>query len=72
VDLAWPDRKLALEIDGSSHRMRARLAQDRKKDAVLEQLGWRVFRVSNGWIAEQKDLRFSICMLVGIPATPSA
>ena len=39
VDIANPDLMIAIEIDGSSHRLLSR-----KK---LSQLGWRVFRVSN-------------------------
>ena len=47
VDLALPSRMIAIEIDGRSHSMLSRKFQDQKKDALLAQLGWRVFRVSN-------------------------
>lgn len=47
VDLACPTMMIALEVDGGSHGTLARQAEDKKKDALLAQLGWKVFRVSN-------------------------
>ena len=47
VDLACPQNMIALEVDGGSHGTLARQAEDKKKDALLAQLGWKVFRVSN-------------------------
>lgn len=47
VDFGCRARKLALEVDGQSHRLRARQEQDRKKEARLKELGWSVFRVAN-------------------------
>jgi hypothetical protein len=45
VDLAYPACKIAVEVDGSSHK--GRRALDQKKDRFLESLGWHVIRVSN-------------------------
>ncbi|MBY0457477.1 MAG: endonuclease domain-containing protein [Gemmataceae bacterium] len=54
VDLALVVRKIAVEIDGSSHTGK-RKEKDRKKDAKLALLGWTVLRFSNkailNWIA---------------------
>lgn len=52
-DLAWPELKLALEIDGGLYvngghsRGKAREG-DYEKDAAAMALGWRVMRVSTG------------------------
>lgn len=47
IDLANPDLKIAIEVDGPSHgSMKVKLA-DRKKVAWLEELGWKVLRFKN-------------------------
>ena len=45
ADFGHPELKIAIELDGQSHRPRERQAQDRKKTEVLEALGWKVIRV---------------------------
>lgn len=47
VDLAFPDRKLAIEADGASHNNPKRRSQDRKKEKFLTGLGWTVLRFTN-------------------------
>jgi hypothetical protein len=47
LDFAHPQLKLGLEVDGNSHTALVRQQQDRKKEAKLAQLGWKVFRISN-------------------------
>jgi hypothetical protein len=47
VDIANPEMKLAIELDGGSHGTLERQAQDQKKVECLVQLGWRVLRISN-------------------------
>jgi hypothetical protein len=47
VDIANPTQKIALEIDGRSHRSPSRRLQDARKTIFLAQSGWSVFRVSN-------------------------
>ena len=47
LDLAWVERKVAVEVDGQSHRALTRQAQDRKKEKFLRGLGWTVLRFSN-------------------------
>lgn len=46
IDLAHPGAKIAIEIDGSSHKGRA--ASDARKDSVLVSKGWRVLRFPEG------------------------
>lgn len=43
ADLANPERRIAVEIDGASHNSE----KDSKKDACLAELGWTVFRFKN-------------------------
>jgi hypothetical protein len=47
VDFGDPVKKLALEVDGVSHRQHGREGQDKKKEAKLRELGWSVCRISN-------------------------
>jgi hypothetical protein len=47
IDLAHPDLRIALEIDGYSHSITTRRAQDRRKTAFLAERGWHVLRVTN-------------------------
>ena len=47
IDFAYPKARVAIEVDGSSHHLLARQAQDRKKEAALRALGWSVLRLSN-------------------------
>jgi hypothetical protein len=47
VDIALPQARLAIEIDGGSHGCLKRQAEDAKKEAFLSSLGWRVFRFTN-------------------------
>jgi very-short-patch-repair endonuclease len=47
LDLAWPDLKLGVEVDGASHLMKSRKLQDAKKGKALHSLGWTVLRFSN-------------------------
>jgi very-short-patch-repair endonuclease len=44
VDFAWPDRKLAVEIESSVHRIKNRFASDIPKYNALQLNGWTLFR----------------------------
>lgn len=46
ADFAWPDRKLALEVDGMVHRIKARFEADAERHNTLLEAGWRVYRVT--------------------------
>jgi hypothetical protein len=52
VDIANVKLKVAIEVDGNSHCLLTRKAQDQKKDAFLAGLGWRVLRFSNKQVTE--------------------
>jgi very-short-patch-repair endonuclease len=47
VDLADPERHLAIEIDGGSHKSLRVQEIDRKKTNALSCLGWSVLRFTN-------------------------
>jgi very-short-patch-repair endonuclease len=44
LDLAYPDRLLAMEYDGDEHRTQARARRDLEREAALVRLGWTVLR----------------------------
>ena len=52
VDLADPNHKLAVEVDGKSHRLKKWRYLDRRKTEVLHALGWSVLRFSNQHVME--------------------
>lgn len=46
IDFAWPEKKIALEIDGEQHqRFEQQITSDRRKDSLLKEAGWKVCRV---------------------------
>lgn len=45
VDLAWPDRRVAVEYDGQRWHGPRRWGDDRRREERLRALGWRVERV---------------------------
>jgi very-short-patch-repair endonuclease len=55
VDLADPERKLAIEVDGNSHKTKKWKFLDRRKESVLAALGWSVLRFWNQEILEDID-----------------
>lgn len=50
LDFGHRAAKVGLELDGESHGLVSRQTQDRKKEAKLAELGWRVFRIPNSAI----------------------
>ncbi len=46
VDLAYPDAKLAVEYDGSTHFTDLRSRADRRRDLSLSDLGWHTMRLT--------------------------
>ena len=52
IDIAHPLKKIAIEVDGTSHNSLIRREQDKKKTEFLEQLGWKVLRFKNDQILQ--------------------
>lgn len=50
IDLVHPHAKLAIEVDGESHRKPDQIDRDRRKETILRSLGWEVIRFSNSAI----------------------
>lgn len=59
LDIANRALKIAIEVDGMSHGLLARKAQDARKDAFLRGHGWTVLRFSNQAVMEN----LSACVL---------
>ena len=54
VDVGNEALKVAIEVDGNSHRTIVGKSRDAKKDAFLASIGWKVFRFTNEDV--QQDL----------------
>jgi hypothetical protein len=47
LDASWPDRRLAVELDGrAAHGTARAFERDRERDRLLVAAGWRVIRVT--------------------------
>ena len=56
VDLAYPDRLIAIELDGEIHRTSDVFHADRPRQNTLELLGWTVLRFTWRQLQNQPDL----------------
>lgn len=77
IDLANVEILTAIEIDGGSHCALDRQEQDRRKDAFLGSIGWKVLRFSNqevlDWIGSGTPTESSISMTLKLSGIlPSA
>ena len=52
IDIAIPNKMVAIEIDGNSHCSLKRQEQDKKKTDFLSGLGWKVLRFKNKQVTE--------------------
>jgi hypothetical protein len=53
IDCVWPDRKLAVEVDGPGHRRPTARRTDRRKDEALRAAGYTVLRFTDVEINER-------------------
>lgn len=69
-DFAWPDNKLAVEIDGGlfvngGHNRGAYLLQQMAKQNAAMLQGWTVLRYSpNQFVEAERDIAFVLCLRV--------
>jgi Protein of unknown function (DUF559) len=56
VDLAKPERKLAIEVDGRSHQTRQQRSRDKIKERILRELGWTLLRIRNDEVDQHIDV----------------
>lgn len=54
IDVAFPDIRLAVELDGGFHSIKSRQKKDQERTKELNKLGWKVLRFSNRQVT--KDL----------------
>ena len=53
VDLAYPEARLAIEVDGYRHHSgRRAFDRDRERDNELKALGWQVIRITHRLIRD--------------------
>jgi hypothetical protein len=57
IDLAYTDRKLAIEVDGMVHRIESRFKRDIEKHQALFLAGWSLLRVSTAQVKSGEALR---------------
>jgi hypothetical protein len=65
IDLAHPESKTAVEVDGASHALLKQQDADRRKTAFLNGLGWIVLRFSN----QEVMARSAACALTATSTT---
>jgi very-short-patch-repair endonuclease len=54
VDFAWPEAKLIVEADGYFfHKSRAQFEADRRRDAKLQLLGYRILRITQRRLSQE-------------------
>lgn len=57
VDMAYPDQRLVVEYEGDHHRVeRRQWHKDIRRQGALEDLGWRVIRVTASDLADPTDV----------------
>lgn len=55
IDIACPERKIAIEVDGRGHRSMKVKAADARKESFLRSLGWTVLRFQNQRVMDELD-----------------
>jgi very-short-patch-repair endonuclease len=54
VDASWPDRRVAVELDGwHAHMTRSAFARDRERSNALQNRGWIVLRFTHGQVVHE-------------------
>lgn len=64
IDIASRFHKIAIEIDGASHKSNKIKECDKRKDQLLALKGWKVLRLSNSQI--QKELKDCVKMVLSM------
>ena len=47
IDISIPLLKLAIEVDGKSHKMKSIIEKDKMRDCALISMGWKILRIDN-------------------------
>ena len=64
-DFSFPEHRLAVEVDGAVHRIKARFRADLERHNLAQVLGWRVLRFSTADIASAKAIDAVRAVLAG-------
>jgi very-short-patch-repair endonuclease len=67
ADLAYPERRLAIEYQGDYHRDQGQWRADMSRRARLEELGWRVLEVNADDLRRPDELCRRVRILLGRP-----
>jgi len=59
IDIANPQKMIAVEVDGGSHGSKQRQQQDKRKTDFLKKLGWKVLRFKNKEVMTNLELVLS-------------
>ncbi|MBR1610090.1 MAG: DUF559 domain-containing protein [Methanobrevibacter sp.] len=54
LDFAWPEKRLCIEIDGELNRYEKQQNNDKEKDRLLKEDGWKELRLKWGYINSNK------------------
>lgn len=54
LDFAWPEKRLCIEIDSELHRYEKQQNNDKEKDRLLKEDGWKELRLKWGYISSNK------------------
>jgi hypothetical protein len=55
IDIAYPEMKIAVEVDGNSHKALKVRERDARKEAFLAGLGWTILRFTNKEVLENLE-----------------
>jgi hypothetical protein len=58
LDRAWPAKKIAVEVQGMSHRIKGKFKADMEKRALCLLAGWRVLEVGGAEIRSGKAIEW--------------
>lgn len=62
LDYAWPDRKIAVEVNGMVHRIKERFLRDTEKLAFAQIHGWRVLGLSGDDVRSGRGLSWLVSL----------
>lgn len=63
LDRAWPDQKLAVEIDGHVHRIKKQFESDCEKFAMALIMGWTVLHVTGKNVRSRRGVRWLMLLM---------
>jgi very-short-patch-repair endonuclease len=69
VDLAYPDRRVAIEYDGAWHGERGQLARDRRRHNRLVAAGWTVLYVTAADMHDPESLVARVEAVIDVPTS---